>query len=326
MPRLVDSFPRQLSAANVSLGPAMMFSIGFHLALGWLFLFGLPAFWSTQGAIKGGVIMVNISDGKTFSSSAAEEDGSEKSVATDKIAMDEKEPQVTEKATDSVAGTDASAEKSIVTEKIAADEKASRDAEKATEATTEDAIALGPVIKDEEQVRDSEKTAATTKAQNEEAASEAQYSALSEKLKEQLKIKEEEERIAAAIAGLSGQTGAGEGLGVGQTADGESVDPRIAAYYARIQEIIRSNWVTPPGVLASTLNAEVVIKIEPDGRISAFQVNRPSGDNDFDASIKLAVSRSKLPPLPEIFEGRAEVVGLSFNSGQMQRQAGEFAR
>jgi len=105
----------------------------------------------------------------------------------------------------------------------------------------------------------------------------------------------------------------------GGTSGGQRVHPEKEAYYRHIRDIVKSNWIPPPGSLATGLQAIFIIKIEPSGRVSGLNLNRSSGNSDYDLSVQRAIGLSNLPPLPPIFEGRADTPGLRFGLEEMQR-------
>ncbi len=108
--------------------------------------------------------------------------------------------------------------------------------------------------------------------------------------------------------------GAGEGSESGGATTGQRIDPRIAAYYSHVRDIIMANWALPPGTIMK-LRARYAIVIEPDGRISSFTLKTTSGNQEFDLSAERAIDRSstQLPPLPPVFGGRPHQVNLDFD-------------
>ena len=126
---------------------------------------------------------------------------------------------------------------------------------------------------------------------------------------------ERDAAIDSRLYDLMKRQGAGRGESseeYGGAAAGQTVPPEYRAYYEQIKSIINSNWRLPSGNMAG-LAAVFAIKIEPDGRISDFRIERSSGNQEYDASVERAINQSTLPPLPPIFGGRYHVAGLNFD-------------
>jgi TonB family protein len=63
-----------------------------------------------------------------------------------------------------------------------------------------------------------------------------------------------------------------------------------------------SEWVQPTTVATAGAKNSVLVKlrIEKDGRVTSFEVVRPSGNLDLDESVKTLVNRvSRVEPLPD---------------------------
>ena len=143
---------------------------------------------------------------------------------------------------------------------------------------------------------------------------------------EALRRKTEADQLDAAIDSRLFDLQKRQGLGQGESSEagggasgGQRVHPEKEAYYRQVKDIVKYNWLPPVGAMAIGLQAIFVIKIEPDGRISAMRLDRSSGNPDYDLSVERAIGRSVLPPLPPIFEGRADTPGLRFGLDEMQR-------
>ena len=63
-----------------------------------------------------------------------------------------------------------------------------------------------------------------------------------------------------------------------------------------------SEWVQPTAVATAGAKNSVLVKlrIEKDGRVSSFEVVRPSGNPDLDESVKMLANRvGRVEPLPD---------------------------
>ena len=63
-----------------------------------------------------------------------------------------------------------------------------------------------------------------------------------------------------------------------------------------------SEWVQPTTVATASAKNSVLVKlrIEKDGRVSSFEISRPSGNPDLDESVKALANRvSRVEPLPD---------------------------
>ena len=143
---------------------------------------------------------------------------------------------------------------------------------------------------------------------------------------EELKRKTEAAQLDAEIHSRLLDIQKRQGLGQGESAEasggatgGQRIHPEKEAYYRQVKDIVRHNWLPPPVTLAAGLETLFVIKIEPDGRISNLRMDQSSGNPDYDRSVERAIRLSNLPPLPPIFEGRADTPGLRFGEAEMRR-------
>jgi TonB family protein len=63
-----------------------------------------------------------------------------------------------------------------------------------------------------------------------------------------------------------------------------------------------SEWIQPTTVATAGAKNSVMVKlrIEKDGRVSSFEVVRPSGNSDLDDSVKALATRvSRVEPVPD---------------------------
>jgi TonB family protein len=123
-----------------------------------------------------------------------------------------------------------------------------------------------------------------------------------------------DEAINSAVGNIAQSRGLGNGTSSNQSGSNTGVllDPERMAYYSRIREIVRANWVPPSLSMRPDLKVTVVIVIQPDGRITGKNVRRSSGDEVFDQSVQQAIDRSAFPPLPAIFQGASDNPAMEF--------------
>jgi colicin import membrane protein len=111
-------------------------------------------------------------------------------------------------------------------------------------------------------------------------------------------------KVNAKVSRGSGDGGAGGGsMGSAQT----------AAYGAHVSQAVRRHW--QPNCLQRSnmqnLKAVIVVRIMPDGSISASWFEKESGDRLFDQSAMTAVTRSS--PLPALPPGQEKLeIGITF--------------
>ena len=144
-----------------------------------------------------------------------------------------------------------------------------------------------------------------------------------EEIRRKKAAEQADQQIAAAIVDIQRTRGAGNGTSSNQeggSATGVRIDPIREAYYRRIREIIRENWIPPASAsaLSPDLQCTYVIVIQPDGRVSGKSLRRGSGINEFDQSVDLAISRSKLPRLPDVFGGKSDNPSFVFQYNYLQ--------
>jgi colicin import membrane protein/protein TonB len=95
------------------------------------------------------------------------------------------------------------------------------------------------------------------------------------------------------------QWGAPDGDPSGDSDTGEEGD----RYLALVKREIHSNY-RPPSTISERdrlhLKGTVVLFIDPDGRISRWELETPSGNSAFDAALERAIrSTGRLPPPPD---------------------------
>jgi TonB family protein len=101
------------------------------------------------------------------------------------------------------------------------------------------------------------------------------------------------------------QTGSGKGsvpgAGAGR-AGGAGSESQFSWYGSMLHDRFYSEWVQPTTVATAGAKNSVMAKlrIEKDGRVSSFEVVRPSGNSDLDESVKALANRvSRVEPLPD---------------------------
>ncbi|MDR0548624.1 MAG: TonB C-terminal domain-containing protein [Deltaproteobacteria bacterium] len=145
-----------------------------------------------------------------------------------------------------------------------------------------------------------------------------------ENLRRKTEAEKAEREMQSSVANLAKARGQGDGNSsdnsTGRT-DGVQIDPVKAYYYSQVKEIVRSNWVAPISAFGASANlgAVYVVVIEPNGRVSGRNLRRYSGDPEFDASIEQAILRSNFPPLPPVFEDKADNPALRFELSYLNR-------
>ncbi|MDR2934758.1 MAG: TonB C-terminal domain-containing protein [Candidatus Adiutrix sp.] len=141
-----------------------------------------------------------------------------------------------------------------------------------------------------------------------------------------LKRKAEADRREAAIESRLVDLRKRQGLGQGESSEdsggasgSQRLHPEKEAYYRQVKDIVSFNWRPPVAGLAASLKAVFTIKIETSGQVSALRLDQSSGNPDYDLSVERAIRQSVLPPLPSVFEGRADTPGLIFSLDEMRR-------
>ena len=101
------------------------------------------------------------------------------------------------------------------------------------------------------------------------------------------------------------QTGSGigpaPGVGAGR-AGGAGSESQFGWYGSMLHDRFYSEWVQPTTVATAGAKNSVLVKlrIEKDGRVTSFEIVRPSGNLDLDESVKALANRvSRVEPLPD---------------------------
>jgi TonB family protein len=102
---------------------------------------------------------------------------------------------------------------------------------------------------------------------------------------------------------IAAQTGSGKGTstGAGGHAGGAGGESQFGWYGSMLHDRFYSEWVQPGTSLASGGKASVLVKvrIEKDGRVSNFEVVKPSGNSVVDESVAAVAKRvTQVDPLP----------------------------
>lgn len=108
------------------------------------------------------------------------------------------------------------------------------------------------------------------------------------------------EEVRKAVAAHSG-SGKGESSGGGGHAGGGSIESQFGWYGNMLHDRLYSEWVQPIEVAASGQKFSVLTKlrIEPDGRVSSFEIVKSSGNETVDESVRQVAKRvTHVDPLP----------------------------
>jgi TonB family protein len=101
------------------------------------------------------------------------------------------------------------------------------------------------------------------------------------------------------------QTGSGKGTAPGNgsgRAGGAGPESQFGWYGSMLHDRFYSEWVQPTTLATAGSKNSVLAKlrIEKDGRVSSFEIVRPSGNSDLDESVKALANRvSRVEPLPD---------------------------
>ena len=101
------------------------------------------------------------------------------------------------------------------------------------------------------------------------------------------------------------QTGAGKGIAPGTgggRAGGSTIQAQFGWYGSMLHDRFYSEWVQPTNVAGGGGKNSVLVKlrIEKDGRVSSFEIVRPSGNAELDESVKALANRvDRVEPLPD---------------------------
>jgi TonB family protein len=109
------------------------------------------------------------------------------------------------------------------------------------------------------------------------------------------------EQIKKAVAAHPG-SGKGTSSGAGGHAGGGSIESQFGWYGSMLHDRLYSDWVQPIAVASSGEKFSVLAKlrIEKDGRISSFEIVKPSGNEIVDESVSEVAKRvTHVDPLPD---------------------------
>jgi periplasmic protein TonB len=110
---------------------------------------------------------------------------------------------------------------------------------------------------------------------------------------------QESKKSEATVTGMG--KGAPSGAGGGRTGGSASAG-QFSWYGSMLHDRFYSEWVQPATVASAGTKNSVLVKlrIERDGRVSSFEVVRPSGNSELDESVKALASRvTQVEPLPD---------------------------
>jgi TonB family protein len=111
----------------------------------------------------------------------------------------------------------------------------------------------------------------------------------------------EKDSTSRKVMAAPGGNGKGASAGAGEHAGGAGGESQFGWYGSMLHDRFYSEWVQPTTSLASGSKASALVKIriEKDGRISSFEIIRPSGNSVVDDSITAAAKRvTQVDPLP----------------------------
>ena len=138
------------------------------------------------------------------------------------------------------------------------------------------------------------------KKENEQADGEPEQKEIAKAIPVKNDSSEKEPKKTSATQTGSGK-GAAPGTGSGH-AGGSANDSKFGWYGSMLHDRFYSEWVQPTtDATAGSKNSVLVkLRIEKDGRVSSFEVVRPSGGSELDESVKAIANRvSRVEPLPD---------------------------
>lgn len=136
------------------------------------------------------------------------------------------------------------------------------------------------------------------KVENEKAEEEKKEIAKAIPVKEDSAEKEPNKTTATQI-GSGKETTSGTG---GGRAGGSTREAQFGWYGSMLHDRFYSEWVQPTSVASPGAKNSVLVKlrIEKDGRVSSFEIVRPSGNSELDESVKAIASRmTQVEALPD---------------------------
>lgn len=140
------------------------------------------------------------------------------------------------------------------------------------------------------------------------------------KLRQKTDSRQQSQGISGAIANLQKKVatqGTGPAQGSGSGGGGGLYGPGGGAsdpYGARIAGIINDNWQFSDMMVRNARGMEVFVAINilPDGTIAQIRYDRKSPSEYLNNSVKVALQKSKLPPLPRENGSRSRWIGFVF--------------
>lgn len=159
------------------------------------------------------------------------------------------------------------------------------------------------------------------KPANNKGATDAAINKRLAELERNREARQRDEAIEAKMWNLENEHARGDGAGSGSSGTAQGAQTEKDRYYARIVDIVASNWVTPSGALDSNIIAIYAITIDPSGKVTTSRLIQSSGNSAYDLSVERAVLGSVFPPLPDVFEGQTISPAFRFNSDKMRRSA-----
>lgn len=131
-------------------------------------------------------------------------------------------------------------------------------------------------------------------AQQEKTREKKMKSAL-DRIKALEKISEEEDDAKPAGAVIKGNK-----VSKGTSLSPDAKEAAEASYYDAVRDKLQENWALPVWLARQKLDAQVLIRIDPTGHVSALSFMKLSGNAQFDAQVKKAVGDSQPFPTPPV--------------------------
>ena len=128
----------------------------------------------------------------------------------------------------------------------------------------------------------------------------AEKATLAKAALEKAKAAAKETNAKKAVA-AEGGNGKGTSAGAGGRAGGAGGESQFGWYGSMLHDRFYSEWVQPNTNLTSGSKASALVKIriEKDGRVSSFEIIRPSGNAVVDESVTAVAKRvTQVDPLP----------------------------
>jgi TonB family protein len=144
----------------------------------------------------------------------------------------------------------------------------------------------------------------STPGETDEHAEQAESEAEKKKIAKAALAKKEmsnEEKLPPKAAAAELGSGKGTSPGAGGHGGGAGGQSEFGWYGSMLHDRFYSEWVPPPTNLTSgdKISALVKIRIEKDGRVSSFEIVKPSGNAVFDESVAATSKRvTEVDPLP----------------------------